>query len=323
MREPRVSVVLPTHNSPDTLRLAIETALYQTFDDFELIVVGDGCTDHTAEVVSDFGDDRIVWLDQPKAPGFGYANRNVALHRARGELVAYLPHDDLWTPDHLELLVAAADDRSAEFIYSRLLRVDEDGNIEPATFNIHAPGVFERLRPSHLSMGIGTVMHSRRCLTEYGFWDESGRGGGDHRLWAHFISSLGLERVAFVPEPTLLHFVAEWRKLTRPRWLPRFPGRAHRSVVYSEFLPPTLRIDVAQHRFEQEAVWAEMSADPDAWTRRMRRAVVAALDARLEQADDRLTLLLGGISTKLGRTLSRLVRRAQFKRRRRSGIGGS
>ena len=79
MSGPRFTVLMPTHYRPDTIGYAIRSVLNQTVPDFELLVVGDGATAETAAVVRSFTDPRIRWFDLPKAAGFGYANRNIAM----------------------------------------------------------------------------------------------------------------------------------------------------------------------------------------------------------------------------------------------------
>ncbi len=308
-----VSVVLPTYNSPHTLRLAIESVLDQTYPEFELVIVGDGCTDDTAAVVESFDDKRIRWLNLPKAPGFGYANRNVALRQARGDLIAYLAHDDLWTSDHLQLMVGAIADRSVEFAYSRVVTVDERGHLWPTTCNLETPGALMGLRPEDLAIGIGSVVHTRECLDRFGYWDETGRSGGDHRLWIQFMAGLGSDGIAFVSEPTNLHFVAEWRRKHTRWWLPSRSTLFRRSGVYEGLLPEVLRVEVTPGAMEQQAVWAAMHDRPD-WNAEMRRAVVAVLDGRLARSDDGLALLVGAASTRVARWTSALYRRADRQR---------
>ncbi len=101
---PFVSVVTATYNWPSVLRLAIQTVLQQTYQDFEYIIVGDCCTDETEEVVRSFDDPRIIWKNLPENSGNQAVPNQVGLDMARGQVVAYISHDDLWFPDHLETL---------------------------------------------------------------------------------------------------------------------------------------------------------------------------------------------------------------------------
>src|SRR5688572_1019424 len=102
---PVVSVILATYNWTSVLRYAIRTVLWQTFTDFELLVIGDGCTDDTAEVVASFRDPRIRWHNLPENTGNQAGPNNAGLAMARSEYVAYMHQDDLWLPDHLAVLV--------------------------------------------------------------------------------------------------------------------------------------------------------------------------------------------------------------------------
>lgn len=99
---PSVSVIIPTYNRCDFVREAMASVLAQTFQDFELIVVDDGSTDGTADVVREFP--RIRYLSQENR-GVSAA-RNVGVALSRGELIAFLDSDDLWQPQKLATQVA-------------------------------------------------------------------------------------------------------------------------------------------------------------------------------------------------------------------------
>lgn len=96
---PTVSVVIPTYNAADLLPDAVESVLAQTYRDFELIVVDDGSTDETPEVMERYADDvRYV----RKENGGSASARNRGIREARGQYVALLDADDLWLPEKLE-----------------------------------------------------------------------------------------------------------------------------------------------------------------------------------------------------------------------------
>ncbi len=93
---PRFSVIMPAYNRHHLIRAAVESVLNQTFADFELIVVDDGSTDGTLEVLRDLADDRVTLMQQANAgPG---AARNRGMQQAAGDYIAFLDSDDLYLP---------------------------------------------------------------------------------------------------------------------------------------------------------------------------------------------------------------------------------
>lgn len=102
---PLVSVVISTHNRAQYLRESIFSALYQTVQDLEVVVVDDGSTDHTREIVESIGDARVRYFYQEQA-GISAA-RNRGARESRGHYTAVLDDDDLMLPDRLEIQLAA------------------------------------------------------------------------------------------------------------------------------------------------------------------------------------------------------------------------
>lgn len=112
---PLVTVIIPTYNYSSVLRHAICSVLRQTYPNFELLVIGDGCTDDSEEVATSSGDPRVKWLNLEENSGSQAAPNNVALDRAAGRYVAFLGHDDLWHPWHLAAVVGELERAGAPF----------------------------------------------------------------------------------------------------------------------------------------------------------------------------------------------------------------
>jgi glycosyltransferase involved in cell wall biosynthesis len=102
---PLVSVVIATYNWSSVLRLAIGSALWQTYPNVEVLVIGDACTDDSEQVAASFADPRVLWHNLAENSGSQAIPNGVGLGLARGAYVAYLGHDDLWLPTHLALLI--------------------------------------------------------------------------------------------------------------------------------------------------------------------------------------------------------------------------
>jgi glycosyltransferase involved in cell wall biosynthesis len=102
---PCVSVVLPTYNRATIIGETVESILIQEFQDFELLVVSDGCTDDTEAVVGSYNDSRIRLVKQSNSGGPA-APRNAGIQNASGKYIAFCDDDDLWMPQKLARQVA-------------------------------------------------------------------------------------------------------------------------------------------------------------------------------------------------------------------------
>jgi len=137
--QPTVSVIIPTYNRADRVTRAIDSALAQTVPPMEVIVIDDGSTDNTQEVLAAYGD-RIHVVYQANA-GVSAA-RNTGLELATGELIALLDSDDIWLPHKLELQlqVFALDedlDRAIVLVHSNARSFYPDGSTHSDDFAYH------------------------------------------------------------------------------------------------------------------------------------------------------------------------------------------
>lgn len=124
---PAVTVIIATYNRSNVVSFAIRSVLAQTFQDWELWVMGDCCTDDTEAVVASFQDPRIHFLNLPKNYGNQYGPNNEGMERARGRYIAFLNHDDLWLPEHLQVAVDGLQSTGADLIFPLMGVVDPGG----------------------------------------------------------------------------------------------------------------------------------------------------------------------------------------------------
>ena len=119
----KVSVILPVYNCELYIKNAIESVLNQTLTDFELIIVNDGSTDSTLNIINSFNDNRIKVINQlNQGPG---AARNNALRIAQGEYVMYLDSDDWFDPDALKTAYAEAKRHDTDFTFYQMINYDD------------------------------------------------------------------------------------------------------------------------------------------------------------------------------------------------------
>ncbi|APE45688.1 hypothetical protein BOO69_19215 (plasmid) [Sulfitobacter alexandrii] len=127
-RNTLVSVIMPTRDRAVTLTRAVRSVLGQSHHNLELIVVDDGSTDFTSDVVNALAaDPRVVPCHQPQ--GGVSSARNLGLSRARGEVIFYLDSDNIWTPDFVRLMLIALEVSGARCGYAASRLHDRSGKV--------------------------------------------------------------------------------------------------------------------------------------------------------------------------------------------------
>jgi len=116
-RSPLVSIVMATYNRSNILGYAIQSVQASTLQDWELIVVGDCCTDDSAEVVAACADPRIRFVNMETNFGEQTGPNNVGVSLACGKYLAFLNHDDLWLPGHLQHSVEILESGAADLVF--------------------------------------------------------------------------------------------------------------------------------------------------------------------------------------------------------------
>jgi glycosyltransferase involved in cell wall biosynthesis len=131
--QPLVSVIMPAYNSEQYIAESIQSVLAQTYENWELLVVDDGSTDNTGDIVNRFAttEFRIKYIFQQN--GRQAKARNTGIEKSSGTLIAFLDSDDLWLPDKLERQVTTLVEMNADVVYSNGTIIYEPGAAPGAT----------------------------------------------------------------------------------------------------------------------------------------------------------------------------------------------
>lgn len=165
--DPFFSIVLATFDRGDHIRPTIQSVLQQTFSDFELLVVGDGCNDTTEQAVKSFGSAKISWRNLPQNSGGQSAPNNLGIRHARGSWIAYIGHDDVWTPDHLlRLREAIGRNNAIDFVVSGCILYGPEGSDV-----YYVSGFFETAdAPFRHFFPPSSIAHQRDVVNLIGDW---------------------------------------------------------------------------------------------------------------------------------------------------------
>lgn len=192
-----VSAVIPTFNAGAMVVEAVSSALEQSWPDVEIVVVDDGSTDDTAQLLAQFGQ-RITVIHQENRGRS--AARNRAIHQASGDYIAFLDADDIWYPAKLETQLAdLARHPGVTWAYCQTRLVDEQGvplqsAFWPDTFGSGTAGAHEALPVllgGKIEISTSTVVVEKSSLLAAGLFDETLAAGEDTHLWMRLARSNG------------------------------------------------------------------------------------------------------------------------------------
>ncbi len=200
---PTISIIIPTYNAELTIVETIKSVQQQTFSDFELIVIDDGSRDRTLELIDSIADQRIRLFSYEN--GGVVVARNRGISHATGEFIAFLDHDDLWTPDKLELQLAALQQhQEAGVAYSwSLFFTDEKRESFYADEPIFFEGnVYEQFLVKNFIISASNPLIRKQAIESVGELDTSVPGADD---WDYWIRLAAQCRFVVVPKPQLLY----------------------------------------------------------------------------------------------------------------------
>jgi glycosyltransferase involved in cell wall biosynthesis len=177
---PKVSVFMATFNHARFLRECLDSILNQTYQDFEIVIVNDGSTDGSHELLLDYQkrySDKVFYYWHP-----GYVNKgvsascNLAISKARGEYLAWIGSDDVWYPNKLESQIQLLQNHpQLGLVYSNAHFIDENGNQLPGLAGLditHDPNPLGRMI-QFCHVPTMTVVIRRDCLEDVGLFDET------------------------------------------------------------------------------------------------------------------------------------------------------
>ncbi len=238
---PYASILIPTFDRASTLASSIRSALWQSEPNIEVIVVGDGCSAACRSIAAEAvrTDARVRFLDLPKAPFNGAANRDIAVRTARAERIFYNDDDDLLLPHHVAVLGEALD--RCDVVDTPTVSVRPDGRIDlglhdsshPAMKTLLRDGAFKSVFDTHLA-------HTKAAYLRQGApWADA----PDRRSVLHMLKGFASDVQTSwhtMSRITALSFHGA-RRVTMPAWQRRAELERWERLADDERLEGTLR----------------------------------------------------------------------------------
>jgi glycosyltransferase involved in cell wall biosynthesis len=260
---PKVDIIVPAYNAARFLPEALESVVAQTFTDWRILLVDDGSTDHTAEIVSQFADRLGPKLSYIRQENRGLpAARNSAIRNASAPFLALLDADDVWLPDRLAESLQRFNRPEIGLVYGFVSRIDVDGNTVTTHDKMlrNAEGyIASAIYARNIDLPCPTITFRSECVDLVGDFDESMRATEDRDLWLRIAQHYEIARVPKVialyrispgamTSDTERMFSAQVRFLDKHYGSPGCDGRARRVALSSLYRQRAEALDGRRQR---------------------------------------------------------------------------
>jgi len=205
-QKPQVSVIIPTYNPNHALKRAIESVLQQTFQDLELIVVDDASPDQSTETITSvYPQVHLLRLSQNRGPS---GARNAGIQMAEGNLLAFLDHDDEWSPNYLERQLQTLEaNKNCVLTFCNVAESDDDKTYFLSNFKTWSgyPRLTHRiLLTQDIISTMSIVLIRREAILKAGLLNESLKICHDKELYLRLLCE---GDIAHLPEKLVTRFI--------------------------------------------------------------------------------------------------------------------
>jgi len=202
----KVSVIIPAYNVEKSISEAMDSVLNQTYEDLEVIVVDDGSTDGTKDMLKKYiGSPRHQVTKSPVDVRYFYqqnkgpaAARNRGIKEAKGDYIAFLDSDDIWLPEKIEKQMQKIKEEPQYYlVHTARLRMEPDGSIKSSKRKVHEGSVLDELLKENF-ICCSSVLARRLCFDTVGLFDESrSNKSEDYDMWLRIAQG---HKIGFVNE---------------------------------------------------------------------------------------------------------------------------
>ena len=221
---PLVSIIIPVYNGSNYVGEAIDSALAQTYKNIEVIIVNDGSTDNTEDIVKSYKDKRISYFK--KENGGVSTALNLGIKKAKGEYISWLSHDDLYYPNKIERQVEEIKKlfrikRDNTILYSNYSLINENSE-KISDLSFEKNHFLDKLNYSLYPLLNGlingcTLLIPKKCFDEVAYFDPKLKATQDYDLWFKIFPNYDLVFVVDILVKTRIHPEQSTKKISTTR----------------------------------------------------------------------------------------------------------